>query len=417
MNAWLALPLSLRLVIVALAGGCAGMLADRWAARLRRLFAPHDRHAGRRPTPPSGVLDWIPLVGAWRGMQAAAERSRRRLAIELLAALGFAALYWWETVELALIVPPLSPRAAAPWLGAMHLPLVAHLVLATLMLAATLIDLDERIIPDEITVPGTLAGLVLVAALPGVLLPEARWLQNGQAAVETLLLSSPNGWPAVLAARPNLVSLLVAIGCFGLWCIALLPRPWRTRRGYAMAMALCWARLRRERVSQRIAVLFGLGVVGIGVIWSLGGSRWESLVTALLGMIAGGGIVWGVRIIGAATLRREAMGFGDVTLMAMIGAVLGWQATLMVFFIAPFFGIALFVAQAIASRDPEIPYGPSLCLGALAVIVRWPLLWGAARALFADPCLVPATLAVLLVLMALMLGLWGAVKRRWLAAA
>jgi Flp pilus assembly protein protease CpaA len=110
------------------------------------------------------------------------------------------------------------------------------------------------------------------------------------------------------------------------------------------------------------------------------------------------------------------MGFGDVTLMAMIGALLGWQAALMVFFIAPFFGLALFVAQAIAARDSEIPYGPSLCLGALAVIVRWPLLWGAARDVFAVWWLVPATLVILLTLMAIMLGVWGAVKRRWMPA-
>ena len=39
-------------------------------------------------------------------------------------------------------------------------------------------------------------------------------------------------------------------------------------------------------------------------------------------------------------LRREAMGFGDVTLMAMIGAFLGWQAAVLTFFLGPFFGLA-----------------------------------------------------------------------------
>ena len=40
-----------------------------------------------------------------------------------------------------------------------------------------------------------------------------------------------------------------------------------------------------------------------------------------------------VRVLGSQVLRREAMGFGDVTLMAMIGAFLGWQAAVLTFFL------------------------------------------------------------------------------------
>ena len=48
--------------------------------------------------------------------------------------------------------------------------------------------------------------------------------------------------------------------------------------------------------------------------------------------------MWAVRLIGTAALRREAMGFGDVTLMMMIGTFLGWQACSDLFFLAPFAG-------------------------------------------------------------------------------
>ena len=43
----------------------------------------------------------------------------------------------------------------------------------------------------------------------------------------------------------------------------------------------------------------------------------------------GGLIVWGGRIVATHALKMEAMGFGDVTLVAMIGAYLGWQPCLM----------------------------------------------------------------------------------------
>ena len=56
----------------------------------------------------------------------------------------------------------------------------------------------------------------------------------------------------------------------------------------------------------------------------------------------GGGLVWGFRIVACWAMGQEALGFGDVTLMAMIGAFFGWQIVWIAFFLAPFFGM-LFV--------------------------------------------------------------------------
>ncbi len=58
----------------------------------------------------------------------------------------------------------------------------------------------------------------------------------------------------------------------------------------------------------------------------------HGFLVSLAGLIVGGGVVWVVRLIGHWTLGREAMGFGDVVLMAMIGSVIGWQPVLAVFF-------------------------------------------------------------------------------------
>ena len=64
------------------------------------------------------------------------------------------------------------------------------------------------------------------------------------------------------------------------------------------------------------------------------------LAVGVIGLLVGGGLTEFFRRGGSLVLRREAMGFGDVTLMAMIGAFLGWQAAVLTFFLGPFFGLA-----------------------------------------------------------------------------
>ena len=110
------------------------------------------------------------------------------------------------------------------------------------------------------------------------------------------------------------------------------------------------------------------------------------------------------------------MGFGDVTLMAMIGSFLGWQTSPMVFFLAPLAGLVVGVIQWIAYRDNVIPYGPFLCLAALVVIVKWGALWAWAAPLYDVPWLVPSALAVCLVLLAVMLRVWRAIRETLLGA-
>jgi hypothetical protein len=92
-------------------------------------------------------------------------------------------------------------------------------------------------------------------------------------------------------------------------------------------------------------------------------------------MLVGGGLVWIVRILASAVMHREAMGFGDVTLLAMIGAFLGWQAAIVVFFLAPFAGIVYAIGRLLWRGEKEIVYGPFLCLGAVVTVLFWPAIW------------------------------------------
>src|SRR5206468_1860544 len=69
------------------------------------------------------------------------------------------------------------------------------------------------------------------------------------------------------------------------------------------------------------------------------------VATSVIGFLVGAGLVWIIRVLGTAALGKEAMGFGDVTLMAMVGSFLGWQAIVLVFFLAPFFGLIVGLIQ------------------------------------------------------------------------
>ena len=100
---------------------------------------------------------------------------------------------------------------------------------------------------------------------------------------------------------------------------------------------------------------------------------------SFLGIIAGGGIIFLMGfvfdIVYFKLLKKppiqgetESMGGGDVKLLAMIGAFLGWKAALLTFFIAPFLGIGVGLVNMVVKKDHLIPYGPFLSLAAIVNI-------------------------------------------------
>jgi prepilin signal peptidase PulO-like enzyme (type II secretory pathway) len=234
---------------------------------------------------------------------------------------------------------------------------------------------------------------------------------NGDALwVEPVTPVAPMSWPPVWGQPRHWQSLVIAMACYWLWCFALAPRIWRGRRGPAFAVRLIARRICRELARPPLSWLLIGGTLAILCVWASGGGAWAGLLTALVGLVGSGGIVWAVRIIGTAALKREAMGFGDVTLMMMIGTFLGWQACLITFFLAPLAGLMVGIAQFAMRRDDVIPYGPFLCLGAAAVVVAWAPIWMWAEPLFGLGWLVPGVLSVCLVLLGFMLAVWRMIK-------
>ena len=59
--------------------------------------------------------------------------------------------------------------------------------------------------------------------------------------------------------------------------------------------------------------------------------RVDALVASALGILTGGGLVYACSIFGKWLFKKEAMGFGDVKLMGMIGGFVGWKLAITVF--------------------------------------------------------------------------------------
>jgi len=93
------------------------------------------------------------------------------------------------------------------------------------------------------------------------------------------------------------------------------------------------------------------------------------LAASLIGAAVGAAATWLSGVMGKVLFRKEAMGFGDVKFMAMLGGLLGWRQVLLVFFIAPFFGAVYGVIHVLRTRDHHIAYGPFLSLATLITLL------------------------------------------------
>ncbi len=305
---------------------------------------------------------------------------------------------------------------------------IPFLCMTTLLCIATFVDFDERMIPDEVTVFGTLLALVLSAFLPESRLLDTEALLNGE--LIHLHAYSPKVW---FEWGNESRALLYSMGLLGFWGIASMPKLCTLRFGLQRGLQLMLASVIRPRrhslssgekrkrkpftVTTLIAVSCMLGWVFLYAIWVWGDARqWESLFSSILGMTGGLVLVWGVRIIGSVAAQQEAMGFGDVTLMAMIGAFLGWQAVIITFFIAPFAGIVIGIIQAIVRKENELAFGPYLSLGAIIIVLFWETVWGRIYGVLNEQIdSVPFVLMLLLSAMGGMLFVWRIIKEKILA--
>jgi len=97
-------------------------------------------------------------------------------------------------------------------------------------------------------------------------------------------------------------------------------------------------------------------------------TRIASITNSLMGAVTGGGIIFLLGFFGKLAFKKDAMGGGDVKLMAMIGSIVGVKMVILTFFIAPFLGVVPGIVSKIKDGAETIPYGPFLSAAALISI-------------------------------------------------
>ena len=103
----------------------------------------------------------------------------------------------------------------------------------------------------------------------------------------------------------------------------------------------------------------------------LGDTILHRLLNSFFGILAGGGSLILVAIVGKWIFNKDAMGGGDIKIMAGVGAFIGWDKVLFSIFVAcvlgSIVGICMIILKKIG-RKQEIPFGPYLAISSFIVL-------------------------------------------------
>ena len=324
--------------------------------------------------------------------------------IQVMAAAAAAAVWWWEVEARGLMPAPEPTAGSAGSFAALAGRAAAHIILFAFLAAAAWIDLRHRVIPDAITVPGVLLGLLWIAACPLSLLPVSRAEPRTFAApiLRLDVLGGGGGLEAVpppdwMSTGNALIGLAAAVGVFLVWWLVCTAPDEPDTTADGPRRVFSWLR-------PRLLVLAG-GLTCVVAAWCVDGLHWRGLVSSLLGILVSAGIIWLTRAGASWAFGQEAMGMGDVTLMAMAGSWLGWQPCVVACCLAVFIGLAHACVQLVWHRDHELPFGPSLCLGIAVTVLCWRPIWQRVEFCFERPLETAAAIALVIMLTAASLGI------------
>ena len=256
--------------------------------------------------------DNVPLISyLWlRGQcrHCGARFSIAYLLVELFTALGFVGLFLIEAEANVHGWPTRFGWYAWPTV----IGFAWHATLFSFLTAASVCDLKSREIPLQLTMTGTLVGLIGATLMP--------WPWPGHGLVV------PTPAPGLPWQNPG-VPLHEGIYAWPFWG----PLP-------------SWA----------------------------GPEDWQTgLLTGVCGALMGTLLLRITGFLFSAGLGKEALGLGDADLMMMAGAFLGWQMVLVAFFLSVAPALLFGIIQLMVRRDNSLPFGPSLSIGVMATCLAW----------------------------------------------
>jgi leader peptidase (prepilin peptidase)/N-methyltransferase len=135
-----------------------------------------------------------------------------------------------------------------------------------------------------------------------------------------------------------------------------------------------------------------IGGMPVGIVCSViammvpgSGLLLDNPLMSFLGLLLGGGILYGLDIFSAIVFKKRGMGMGDVKLLAMLGAFFGPKGVVLIIIISSFVGSIIGISLIIASKrknsesDEEsvgnyLPFGPYIVLGGLIYVFVGPQL-------------------------------------------
>lgn len=306
------------------------------------------------------VLSYFLLRGRCHACKATF--SFRYAFVELLTACLF--------VLVCVAYPPMN---AEPILGIVRLPSLAAIpvvwVFISGLILGTFVDFDHYIIPDSVTIGGTAAGVVLSAVVPELQGADVWWrgLANsalgavvGFAVLYAIMLlgKAAFGRKRVTLEAPTVLSFVAQDAAGPALRLGDDVTPWDE---------LFYRPSDRWRIECSSA--------------ALGERQWSNITVVLRAQsleIEGQrhprteAAAFTAQVV-AYTYPREAMGFGDVKLMAALGAFLGWKAVLFAVIASSLFGTIVGVAlMAMGKRQlgSKLPFGPYIALAGI-VWVFW----------------------------------------------
>ncbi|WP_157648545.1 prepilin peptidase [Thiobacillus denitrificans] len=172
---------------------------------------------------------------------------------------------------------------------------------------------------------------------------------------------------APIGARYPLVELLTAL------LSAAVAWKWGVSAQTLGALLLVWTLVALAFIDLGTTLLpdsLTLPLLWLGLLFNLGG-HFASLPDAVIGAIAGYGVLWSVYWLFKLVTGKDGMGYGDFKLLAALGAWLGWQLLPVTLLLSSVVGAAIGIAMIVLvkhDRRVPIPFGPYLAGGGLVAL-------------------------------------------------